>query len=171
MIRPAEPRDASRLAEILIFAKRTSYRPIFQDDFVSFNEMQVLDLALHYRDHPGALNDIYLFDDGIVKGMMHWGQGTSSWELKELYVDPFFQGEGVGRALMSSFLAHAHAQGMEGVFLWVLEKNLSARKFYESFGYHPSGERVLFPGTEQYLLQYTKPLGGEDPAEIYRLFR
>lgn len=45
MVRKATKMDASRLAEILIFAKRTAYRPIFQDDLVSFNEMQVLDLA------------------------------------------------------------------------------------------------------------------------------
>lgn len=46
MIRRAEIKDASRLAEILIFAKRTAYRQIFNNDNVSFNEMQVLDLAL-----------------------------------------------------------------------------------------------------------------------------
>ena len=44
-IRKAEKKDASRLAEILIFAKRTAYRPIFENDYVSFQEMQVLDLA------------------------------------------------------------------------------------------------------------------------------
>ena len=53
-IRKAEKKDASRLAEILIFAKRTAYRPIFKNDYVSFQEMQVLDLALDFRDRPDA---------------------------------------------------------------------------------------------------------------------
>ena len=35
MIRAASKKDASRLAEILIFAKRMAYRPIFQNDIVS----------------------------------------------------------------------------------------------------------------------------------------
>ena len=43
VIRPAVPADASRLAEIQIFAKRTAFRSVFQNDFVSFNEMQVLE--------------------------------------------------------------------------------------------------------------------------------
>ena len=52
MLRAALPADASRLAEIQIFAKRTAFRPIFQNDYVSFQEMQVLDLALSFRDDP-----------------------------------------------------------------------------------------------------------------------
>ena len=45
MIRRATIADASRIAEILIFAKRTNYRKIFQNDKVSFGEMQVYLLA------------------------------------------------------------------------------------------------------------------------------
>ena len=44
-IRKAELKDVSRIAEILIFTKRTQYRPIFNDDQVSFGEMQVLPTA------------------------------------------------------------------------------------------------------------------------------
>lgn len=62
MIRRAETKDSSRLAEILIFAKRTAYRQIFNDDNVSFNEMQVLDLALEFRDKESKLNDVYVND-------------------------------------------------------------------------------------------------------------
>ena len=54
-IRKAELKDVSRIAEILIFTKRTQYRPIFNDDQVSFGEMQVLPTAREYLDHgnPG----------------------------------------------------------------------------------------------------------------------
>ena len=46
MIRPAIPEDASRIAEILVFSKRTNYRSIFHNDAYSFGELQVLPLAL-----------------------------------------------------------------------------------------------------------------------------
>ena len=62
-IRPARQEDASRLAEILIFAKRMAYRPIFRNDYVSFNVMQVLPLALHYRDEADALRDVFVYDE------------------------------------------------------------------------------------------------------------
>ena len=135
MIRVATIKDASRLAEIQIFSKRKAFRPIFQNDDVSFNEMSVLRLALYYQDVIGALDDIYVFDDGIVKGMMKLDCKNSIWELKELYVDPFFQGEGVGTKLMRHFLTTAKSHDVKEVYLWVLEENFAARKFYESHGY------------------------------------
>ena len=41
MIRRAAVEDASRIAEILVFTKRMNYRKIFQNDKVSFGEIQV----------------------------------------------------------------------------------------------------------------------------------
>ena len=41
-IRKSTLQDVSRIAEILIFTKRMNYRFIFQNDRVSFGEMQVL---------------------------------------------------------------------------------------------------------------------------------
>lgn len=82
MIRKATKEDASRLAEIQIYAKRYSCRSIFQNDEVSFNEMQVLKFALFYQDHPDSIDNIYVFDDGIVKGMMKWNcESSETWEL------------------------------------------------------------------------------------------
>ena len=76
------------------------------------------------------------------------------WHMKELYIDPFFQHQGIGSALMSEFLSMAADAGSRQVSLWVLEANTAARRFYESFGWLPSGERKLEPGTDQFLLMY-----------------
>ena len=81
-IRRAAPQDASRLAEILIFAKRVAYRPIFQNDAVSFGQMQVLPLANEYLRSPEKLENIWVYDDEFVKGRVHI-QGR---QIKELYV-------------------------------------------------------------------------------------
>lgn len=154
MIRVATIKDASRLAEIQIFSKRKAFRPIVQNDDVSFNEMSVLRLALYYQDVIGALDDIYVFDDGIVKGMMKLDCKNSIWELKELYVDPFFQGEGVGTKLMRHFLTTAKSHDVKEVYLWVLEENFAARKFYESHGYVYTGNKKEFSDSGKYLLNY-----------------
>lgn len=125
MIRSATAEDASRLAEIYIFAKRSAYRSIFKNDWVSFNELQVLPLALELRDDARQRRDLFVYDDGIVRGLMRWDRSQSAagiWELKELYVDPFFQGTGCGRALMENFLASARNGGVDAAILWVLEK-------------------------------------------------
>ena len=62
-IRKAVMQDASRIAEILIFTKRMNYRKIFQDDKVSFGEMQVLPLAQDYIANPEKLTNIWVYDD------------------------------------------------------------------------------------------------------------
>ena len=80
------------------------------------------------------------------------------WELKELYVDPFFQHQGLGQALIREFLSSAVQVGMKTASLWVLEKNLSARDLYSRFGFAPNGVRKLQEGTSEYLLEYWKTL-------------
>lgn len=155
MIRKAEAKDASRLAEILIFAKRTAYRKIFNNDNVSFNEMQVLDLALDFRDKESKLNDLYVYDDGIVKGLIRWAKiGSKDAEIFELYIDTFFQGQGIGNILIKDCIEHAKKLGTTKIFLWVLEKNYNARKFYEKYGFKCTDVSKFEDGTIEVLLRY-----------------
>ena len=163
IIRKATKEDASRLAEILIFAKRTSYRSIFKNDYVSFNEMQVLNLALDFQKREGILDNILVYDDGIVKGMMHREKSTDidypdGIRLNEFFVDTFFQGNGIGSEMMKVLLHEAETLRTKNIFLWVLEENFKARKFYEYFGFAPDATRRQEDGTEAYLLRYRKDL-------------
>ena len=64
-----------------------NYRFIFQDDNVSFGEMQVLPLAQEYFDEPRKLEQIWVYDDAFVKGMIH----IENSRICELYVDSFFR--------------------------------------------------------------------------------
>ena len=69
-IRKARPEDASRIAEILVFTKRMNYRSIFCDDSFSFNDLQVLPVAQKYLTDPVLLAQTWVYDDGIVKGLI-----------------------------------------------------------------------------------------------------
>ena len=52
MIRKATMQDVPRIAEIIVFGKRVAYRPIFNNDVVSFNELQVINVIEEYRNNP-----------------------------------------------------------------------------------------------------------------------
>lgn len=143
-IRKATLQDASRLAEILIFAKRTAYRSIFQNDAVSFGEMQVLPLALDYLEGRESLEHVWVYDDEFVRGVVRAEGG----EVRELYVDPFFQGSGIGSQLLRFAVARQGARR-----LWVLEKNEKAIRFYAARGFAPTGERQPEPGTAEYIIE------------------
>ncbi|MGN0353538.1 MAG: hypothetical protein ACI4EI_00515, partial [Muricoprocola sp.] len=64
-VRKAKIQDSSRLAEILIFAKRMNYREIFHNDKISFEEMQVYPLVQDYIAHPESLENIWVYDDEV----------------------------------------------------------------------------------------------------------
>jgi len=143
-IRKSVVQDASRLAEILIFTKRMNYRKIFHDDKVTFGEMQVFPLAKDYIDNPEKLENIWVYDDEFVKGMLHI-EGN---EIIELYVDPFFQNEGIGRSLIEFAI-----QMFDVSKLYVLEKNRSAIRFYQRHGFSLTQERQLEEGTTEYIVK------------------
>ncbi|MCM1175855.1 MAG: GNAT family N-acetyltransferase [Blautia sp.] len=143
-IRKSVIQDASRLAEILIFTKRMNYRKIFHDDKVSFGEMQVLPLAQDYISNPAKLENIWVYDDEFVKGMLHI-EGN---ELTELYVDSFFQNEGIGAKLIEFAI-----QTFDVSKLFVLEKNIGAIRFYQHHGFSLTQERQLEEGTTEYIVK------------------
>lgn len=145
-IRRATTNDASRLAEILIFAKRVAYRDIFKNDLVSFGKMQVYPLAKEYIDSQEKLKDVYVYDDEFVKGMLR----IAGNEISELYIDPFFQGQKIGSALFD------FAKGKGCNNLWVLEKNIPAISFYTKHGFTLTNERKLFPSTSEYIVKMEK---------------
>lgn len=141
-IRKAETRDLSRIAEILVFVKRINYRPIFQNDAFSFGELQVLNVVREYAE-PGIFEHLWVYDDGIVKGVIR----IEGEEIRELYVDHFFQNQGVGAELIEFAKEQFSVQ-----YLWALEKNTGAIRFYGRHGFYPTDTRMLEEDTPEYLV-------------------
>lgn len=150
MIRKALSHDVSRIAEILVFVKRIKYRPIFQDDDYAFGELQVLPVAQEYSKQE-ILDHIWVYDDhGIVKGFIH----IEGREIKELYVDYFFQNLGIGSELIEFAKKKYDVR-----FLWAIEKNTDAIRFYEAHGFFLTGVKKLEEGTAEYLVMMERGAG------------
>lgn len=148
MLRKAGNMDISRIAEILIFTKRTTYRPIFKNDNVSFNEMQVLK-EIEKLSQPSALDNIYVYDDGIVKATVKIEDVGEKTKISEFFVDPFFQGEGIGTNILNNVIEKS-----KEVFLYVLDKNERAIRFYVKMGFKYAGEKEEFLNSGFYMLKY-----------------
>ena len=145
-IRKATEKDLSRIAEILVFVKRINFRPIFQNDDYSFGELQVLTVAKEYSK-PDILSHVWVYDDGIVKGLIH----IEGEEIKTLYVDAFFQNQGIGAALIEFAKKEFPVS-----FLWAVEKNVGAIRFYERHDFYPTDVRELEEGTTEYLVKLAR---------------
>ena len=147
MIRKATMQDVPRIAEIIVFGKRVAYRPIFNNDVVSFNELQVINVIEEYRNNPTLVDNMLVYDDGIVKGVINRVFEEDAVEICEFYVEPFFKGKGIGKELIQQVILEARMSKRNRIFLWVIEDNLSARKFYENNGFVASGKTCLIEGT------------------------
>ena len=141
LIRKASVEDISRIAEILVFVKRMNYRAIFRNDAVSFGEIQVIPVAEQYSK-PEILDSIWVYEaEGIVKGLIR----IVGKEVVELYVEHFFQGQGIGAKLIEFAKKEQDAK-----ILWVLEKNTDAIRFYETHGFHLTENRIFDEDTPEY---------------------
>ena len=150
-IRPATPADLARIAEIEIFNYRLNFYPIFRSDEFYFDEMTVPKLMPLRADF---IPDILVYDDGVVKGFLHFGGD----EVRRLYVEPVLQGQGIGTALLEYAIRELHAKR-----LWALEKNLRAIAFYQRHGFHVTEKRRLEEGTEEYLVRLVRRENDANP--------
>lgn len=149
MLRKATMQDIPRIAEIIVFGKRVAYRPIFNNDVVSFNELQVINVIDEYRKNPTLVDNMLVYDDGIIKGVINRIFKEEAIEICEFYVEPFFKGNGIGTKLIQKVILEARTSKRNRIFLWVIEDNLPARKFYENNGFIPSGKTCLIEGTNK----------------------
>ena len=76
-------------------------------------------MANRFDFYHGNLNQLWVYDDGVVKGFVQ----TDGTKIKKLFVEPVVQGHGIG----ASLLAFAVALGAD--HLWALEKNTRAITF------------------------------------------
>ena len=143
-IRKATKKDLSRIAEIYVFNNRVNYWPIFKDDGFSFGELQVVTMIDNYFGKDEILKDILVYDDGLIKGFIQMN-GT---EICKIYVDTFFQSEGIGKDLIEYAINEYNADN-----LWALEKNERAISFYKKHWFNLSGKKKFEEDTVEYLVQ------------------
>ena len=80
--------------------------------------------------------------------MCGWG------EIISLYVLPQYFNKGYGKEMFSFAAAQLHENGFQNIYLWVLEENQKARRFYEQNGFVPNGDKAVIH------------IGGKDLTEL-----
>ncbi len=144
-IRKCKTDDLSRIAEIYVFNNRVNFFPIFKNEKFSFGELQVVSLANNYFNKSEIIENIYVYDEDVVKGFVQMKKET---EISKLYVDTFFQNKGIGGELIKFAIQKLYADK-----LWALEKNIKAIKFYKKHGFYLTDEKKFLDDTDEYIVK------------------
>jgi GNAT superfamily N-acetyltransferase len=123
-IRPAEPQDADRLREIFIAAK----------GFWGYDTAKVQEAAASLDVGPDAprAKEVYVAElAGRPIGFVSLVSGPQAWLLDDLWVDPAWMGQGIGRRLFSHAVERARQLGARRLE-WEADPN--AVGFYERMG-------------------------------------
>ncbi len=153
-IRSAETADAIGLARVQVETWRDAYVGVLPDEsLVDLDEMRAAvrwTRLVSILEEPERLSVAEL--DGDLVGFCHGGEGRRAVtkavgagdrmaEVYALYVDPNYQGMGIGRALLGHVAQGFESDGFEAVTILTLEANRHGRRFYESLG-GEAGEAV-----------------------------
>lgn len=139
LIRAFEEKDIPAMSRIHAESWRTAYRGIVPRAFLDglSDDFWVPAFRSFLRD--GIPRALVLFKEDEPVGCVCFGpsrdESLQGWgEIVSLYVLPDCEGRGFGTMLLDAALAGLAEDGFDRVYLWVLEKNERARRFYERRG-------------------------------------
>lgn len=150
VVRSAVTGDVEALAALMVESWQFAYEGLMPADFLMNLSVQERADSLRRVLESNAASDLQ--DTRLVVsadkpdeilGVCSFGPDRtddSVGEVYALYVSPTMIGRGLGRFLMQDAVAQLSEFGFGEVFLWVLEGNDRAIRFYEKAGFSLTGE-------------------------------
>jgi ribosomal protein S18 acetylase RimI-like enzyme len=161
-VRVASVNDSLRIGQIHVEGWRAAYRGIVPDTFLAGLSVEKRAAGWRYaieKDPRG----LFVFERGkTIHGWVAIGKARDginhTGEVYALYVDPSTWRQGCGRALLKTAETELWSRGYRSSVLWVLERNIQARNFYQLLGYNDDGGRKSerIDGTELIEMRMSK---------------
>jgi len=131
-IRHAEPGDLQRIAEVQIESWQDTYAGLFPEDYLARQLAQ--DLKRHWSRVEIRPEDLVLLadDDGVAGFIAIWCRPGPY--IENLHVKPSLRSRRIGSALLKSAARRLIQRGHASAFLWVVQSNQRAIRFYERHG-------------------------------------
>ncbi|MFT0891783.1 N-acetyltransferase family protein [Pseudochelatococcus sp. G4_1912] len=137
-IRAARPSDASALAAIHDVSWREAYRGVIPG--VALERMIAYRGPAWWQKTANRTRSVIVLDLGDrIAGYATFGASRSltlsqQGEIDELYLDPVFQGIGLGTQLFATARRELAMHRRKGLAVWALQENDRACRFYERLG-------------------------------------
>lgn len=138
VFRKATPQDAGAVAAIHEAAWRSTYQGLIPHLHL---ERMIARRGPRWwrRQIERDANMTLLVFEGVPQGYATWGQARGTWpwpvgEIYELYVNPAFQGVGLGSRLFAAAKNALKSEGLSRLVVWALQENEMACSFYGGLG-------------------------------------
>ncbi|AGK95707.1 GNAT family N-acetyltransferase [Clostridium pasteurianum] len=144
-IRYADINDAKILGEIHSKSWKVAYKSIVPDEILNNITPDKRQKYFEKALAEGWEEDAIIFKDEKALGLICIGKcrdedkKDSYGEIWGIYLLPEYWNLGIGSELMSWGLNELKKRNYKKIFLWVLEGNLNARRFYEKIGFQHDG--------------------------------
>ncbi len=150
-LRRAEPADAAAIATVHIQTWQAAYRGQLPDHYLDHLGSEVNQRAEMWRSNilnPRPKTEIWVANNnGQLEGFVALGPArdanATTGEVYAIYVHPNHWDQGVGRTLFTHAASRLVSLEFSAAFLWVLESNARARRFYELAGWNFDGRTKL----------------------------
>lgn len=161
LVRLARADDAEAMARVHLDAWQSGYRGIVPASLLAEMSLERR-IELWRNQWEGTL--VVEDDAGVVVGISSCGAPRDEGELAsvgELYminVAPSAWGTGLAKALFDAAVQRLRAADHTSAYLWVLEPNMRARRFYEREGWSPDGGQKLHQRSGVMEIRYRRSL-------------
>lgn len=168
-LRRATVDDAEAIADVHVHSWRSGYHGLLPQTFL--DGLSVEQRARRWHEIIGAEDSstvqIVAERDGAIVGFTAFGasrEDAADGELWALYVHPDAWSAGVGSALLTGAEQCLADDGFRDVYLWVLDGNDRADRFYRRHGWRADGRTRVERRPDVTLPEHRrhKPLGGHD---------
>ena len=159
-VRKAEIKDAVALGHVQVTSWRSAFRGIASDGYLdnASEEHQTEDWKRILVDN-GQIVFVAEVENTLVGFAWSCREKNPDFEwdaeISSIHVLPEYKRLGIGKALMSASAQELRERGCKSAYLWVLEDNHSAIKFYATIGGKPGASRGFdFGGNYVYEMIY-----------------
>jgi ribosomal protein S18 acetylase RimI-like enzyme len=144
-VRTVTAEDKLAVARVHVRSWQVAYRGIFPDDYLDRLSPEVrADRYTFGAEDPSQQRTFVATDGTAICGFTTAGLSRdmdlgAAGEIYAIYVDPDSWGLGAGRLLIENARSFLREMGFQESFLWVLESNERAKRFYTIDGWLPDG--------------------------------
>lgn len=149
--------DMSAISAVYEQSWKYAYRGILPDEYL--DGIPTGQWANGLRQ-PGR-HSLLLFDGGKLLGTSSYCRAREEdmagyGEIVSIYLLPEAMHKGYGEILMQAAITELKKMGYQKAYLWVLEENQNARRFYERLGFRENGKSCAdtYAGKEVREVQY-----------------